>query len=629
MSNLENILQRYWGYSAFRPLQQEIISAVMGGKDVLGLLPTGGGKSLCYQIPALAQEGCCLVISPLIALMQDQVKRLKQLNIPAVAIHAGMHYQDVKRHLENAQQGAYKLLYLSPERLQSNLFNEYLPDIHISLFAVDEAHCISQWGHDFRPDYLKIATLKDIFPEVPFLAVTATATPYVQQDMISQLKLTAPVLFKQSFKKENLFYQVSRTDNKIQDAIHALQNNTTSLVYCRSRKQTEMLAKTLSQQHVAALCYHAGMDKKLRENVQATWMQDEVKTMVATTAFGMGIDKADVRTVLHYDAPEHLEAYYQETGRAGRDGQKATALLLWDRKDIQRLEESTSIKFPGETYLRNVYQSVCEYLQLAIGTEPDDYFDFDPVDFCKKFHLDVLPALAALKLLEQDGLWTLTDAVYKQATVQFTAERDVIDDLVATQAHLGRVCLNILRMYGSVFYFPVGIRTGDIARRCRMEKDQVEGSLKQLHQMQVLSYHPATDKPQLYFHHYRVDSNHLRIDLQRIATLREQHRQRTQKMLDFLLNETLCREKMILEYFDEMTTADCGHCDICLQKTNLPFSENQLRKQLTSLLQSNELTLPGILLHFKDRGNKEVIPILRLLLDEGTVIKTGNSYKSI
>ncbi|MBS1687386.1 MAG: ATP-dependent DNA helicase RecQ, partial [Bacteroidetes bacterium] len=404
MPSAQQILKKYWRYDAFRPLQEEIINNILQDRDTLALLPTGGGKSICYQIPAIARDGFGLVISPLVSLMQDQVARLKSLDIQAEYIHAGMHYNDVQRTLQNTLHGPIKLLYVSPERLQTELFNEYLPEFDLNLIAVDEAHCISQWGHDFRPDYLKIAELRKVFPGVPVLALSASATKEVQEDIAIQLQLKQAAVYKASLERPNIFYDIKYSENKNADTQQAIQANQSAIIYCRSRRQTELLAKSLNDKGAKANAYHAGMPKDQRESMQEQWMQNSIPIMVATTAFGMGIDKADVQLVLHYDAPEHLEAYYQEAGRAGRNGEQSRALALYNSKDIKRLQESTALRFPPESYLRQVYQAVVEYLQIAIGTEPNQYFDFDLADFCRKFELEAVPAANALKLLEQEGL---------------------------------------------------------------------------------------------------------------------------------------------------------------------------------------------------------------------------------
>ena len=555
--------------------------------------------------------------------------RLDKYNIPAVALHAGMHYNDVKRHLENTVQGAYKLLYLSPERLQSRLLHEYLPEIDVNLFAVDEAHCISQWGHDFRPDYLKIASLREVFPEVPFLALTATATQTTQQDIVQQLQLKKPNLFRQSFKKKHLFYEVRYSENKIRDAAALIDSMQPSIIYCRSRKQTEVVVRSFVQQNQPAVHYHAGMDKKGREEAQRLWADNRVNTMVATTAFGMGIDKADVRTVLHYDVPEHLEAYYQETGRAGRDRREAVAAMLWNEKDISRLRESTEIKFPPERYLRDIYQSVCEYLQIAIGTEPDAYFDFDIPEFCNRFKLKAAPAFAALKLLEQEGLWTLSEAVYKPAMVKFIADRHIIDQVSNTYPRPGLVCINLLRMYSSIFYYPSPVNMHDLAKRCGMRIEEVNHHLEQLANMEVLEYRKTSDKPQLYFHHFRVDSRHLLIDTSRIARLREQHRQRTERMITFILNTTVCREKLLLEYFDETTEQDCGHCDVCIKRLEITLPDKKIRASILSALNAQPLIIHEITALFSSSHTGTALRILRELIDEGTVFKNDNIFSVV
>ncbi len=609
-------------------MQREIISCVLAGRDVMALLPTGGGKSLCYQVPALAQDGCCIVISPLIALMQDQVQRLGQQHIPAAALHAGMPAAEVKNHLENLVQGAYKLFYISPERIQSDLFNEYLPDVPVNFFAVDEAHCISQWGHDFRPDYLKIASLKKTFSDLPFIALTATATHTTRQDIIKQLRLKKPALFQQSFKKPNLWYTVQPSENKLQDTLHALSPQATALIYCRSRKQTELLAKTLTGQQLPTLCYHAGMEREQRNQAQQMWMKDEVRAMAATTAFGMGIDKPDVKTVLHYDAPEHLEAYYQEAGRAGRGLEKASAVLLCNKRDIDRLRESTDIKFPGEEYLRLVYQSVCEYLQLPIGSAPGAYFDFDLLDFCQKFRLTPAPAYAALKLLEQEGLWTLSEAVYKPTTVQFIADRRVIDTLADSHPLQGNLCIQLLRMYSAIYHYPATISIGQVGKRCKMSHAEVERHLEQLQQMQIIRFQKASDKPQLYIHHLRVDSRHLLLNMRRIALLRERHRERTEKMIYFLQNTTVCREKLLLDYFGEKTETPCGHCDVCLQNAAPSLSDGEIRTRLIGLLSQKDLPLSTLLQSFSNPTDRDhAIAILRKLMDEEKILREGNLYR--
>ena len=618
----EQILKEYWGYNSFRPLQKEIISSVLENRDTFALLPTGGGKSVCYQVPALIKEGFCLVISPLIALMQDQVSRLKELNIRAECIHSGMHYNDVRHILDNAMHGGYKLLYISPERLQTNLFRDYLQEFDVRFIAVDEAHCISQWGHDFRPNYLKIATLRAVFPKTPILALTATATTDVRQDIVQQLQLREPVIFKQSFARDNIFYDIRYSENKAADTLNNVHKSC-SIIYCRSRKQTEAVGKSLAQTGIETAVYHAGMSKDNRESAQESWMKDKVPVMVATTAFGMGIDKADVRMVLHYDAPEHLEAYYQEAGRAGRDGKASFALALYNSTDIKRLHESIALQYPPEGYLRQVYQAVVEYLQVPIATEPDQYYPFDLFDFCKKFSLQANEAIHALKLLEQEGLWTLSESVYHPATIQFTADRHVLDDLGQAHPDLHYLTVGLLRMYNTIFHFPTPVRERAIAKQLKMKMDELLPMLERLDKMELLKYNKPGEGPQMFFHHYRVDSRHLVIDLNRIHILRKRHEKRTEAMIAFLENKTICRERVLLGYFGEKPQKDCGHCDVC--KTNT-VNTRDLKKELLQTIQlSGSISIQKLVEPYPVGIREEVLELVRGMMDSGTVmLENGN-----
>ncbi|HRO41499.1 MAG TPA: ATP-dependent DNA helicase RecQ [Flavipsychrobacter sp.] len=621
MDSLEKILKTHWGYASFRPLQKEIITSVLEGKDTLALLPTGGGKSVCYQLPAITQTGFTLVVSPLIALMQDQVMRLKELDISAACLHAGMHFKDVERTLQNAINGGYKLLYISPERLHSTLFKHYISDFNLNLIAIDEAHCISQWGHDFRPDYLKIGSLKNIFRDVPMLALTATATEEVREDISKQLGFRTFQIFKQSFRRNNIFYEIKYSDNKTGDTVNKLkQINESAIVYCRSRRQTEALAKHLSELGIATVCYHAGMEKSRREQAQQKWMSDEVKTIVATTAFGMGIDKPNVRMVIHYDAPEHPEAYYQEAGRAGRDNKPSTAVLLFNHSDLLRLKDSTKIQFPSEAILRQVYQSVCEYLQIPIGMEPDKYYDFDITDFCKKFKLQTLQTSYALKILAQENLWTISEAVFHPATVYFTTDRTVLDQFANTYPDLALITTNLLRLYGSLFYYPTPIRLTAIAKQTKLRSETIHQYLLQLDKMNILEYTLPKEGAQLYFHHTRTDSNHLLIDLQKINALRKKHEARTQAMISFLDESRICRERFILQYFNEESTEDCRHCDICSKNYPTVYAAKTIREKLTLQLQQPS-TVETLTSLFPGSEKEKIIQALREMMDEGKITR--------
>ena len=623
MSAPEEILKQYWGYNNFRPLQKEIITSVADGKDSLALLPTGGGKSVCYQVPALMTEGCCLVISPLIALMQDQVSRLEQLGISAASLHSGMYYKEVKQTLDNAMHGAYKLLYVSPERLQTYLFQDYSYKLDLNLIAVDEAHCISQWGHDFRPDYLKIAELRQHFSQTPVLALTATATIDIQKDIATQLKLKSPAVYKQSFARKNIFYEVRYSENKNADTQEEI-NKSCSIIYCRSRKQTEATGRYLQQQGIETAVYHAGMLKPERDKAQALWMNDKAPVMVATTAFGMGIDKPDVRTVLHYDAPEHLEAWYQEAGRAGRDGKQSFALTLYNSTDIKRLEESTALQYPPEAYLRKVYQSVAEYLQIPIGGEPHKYYSFDISDFCNKFSFQVVQVIYALKLLEREGLWTMTEAVYLPSTVQFLCSRHVLDDMGASHPKMHYIIVGLLRMYNTIFHFPTHIREFAVARQLRLKYDEIVHALEQMHNMGLIEYNKKGDGPQLFFHHERADSRHLILDLNRMHVLRMRHEARTEKMISFLSNTNICRERFVLEYFGETEVENCGHCDICKGKQHKGMPLNTIKESLFKALMKGNATFQSITENYTPADKELVVVQLRNMMDEGIVVIDEN-----
>ncbi len=619
MQPISEILARYWGYNSFRPLQEDIINSVLAGKDVLALLPTGGGKSLCYQVPALAMEGCTLVVSPLIALMQDQVQRLEQLDIPAVYLHAGMGFREVEQVLRDVQEERYKLLYVSPERLQSKLFEDYLPELGISLVAIDEAHCISQWGHDFRPNYLKIGEIREQLPAVPFLALTASATTKVQEDIQIQLKMGSPSVFRQSFLRTNLHFAVRYTENKQQDAKKALERYEDSLlVYCRSRRQTESLSRQLQQVDINAVAYHAGMDKDKRQKAQDAWMNNEVRTMVATTAFGMGIDKPDVRMVLHYEAPEHLEAWYQEAGRAGRDGKTSYAITMYNASDIRRLKESTDLQFPPLDFLKSLYQAVCEYLQIPVGVQPDRYYNFDLDELTTRFNLARLYTINGLRLLAQEGLWTLTESVFHPSRLKLIVDRRTLDGLFGLYPDLEYFCTGLLRMYGNMFHYPVVIRESAIAQRLKIPTQRVIEMIDRMVKMQLVEYQPAMDGPQLFFHHTRVPAQHLFLDTKRLLLLKHQHKLRTEAMIQFLQNTEICRNRILLGYFGEEATENCGLCDICRSRKYSKPSAKVLEQELMEILKvQSEIAieqLPSLLI--TEVNSEDLISLVRRMADE-------------
>ena len=455
MPDIHKILKQYWGFDNFRPLQEDIINAILSGKDTLALMPTGGGKSLCYQVPAMAMEGTCLVISPLIALMKDQVENLRKKNITAFAIYSGMSRKEVINTLKVVTESNCKFLYVSPERLETILFREYLPGMLIKLVAVDEAHCISQWGYDFRPSYLRIASLRDELPDVPLLALTASATPDVQNDICEKLQFEKSTIFRQSFERANLSYSVFRVDSRINKIIEIIKKVPgTSIVYCKSRKRTKEISELLQLQNIPADYYHAGLLQEERNRKQEAWINNKISVIVCTNAFGMGIDKPDVRTVIHADIPDCLENYYQEAGRAGRDGKASYAVLLYDEKELQELDEMEAIRFPSIDEIRQVYLAVANYLQVPAGTGAGQYYDFDIADFLKKFKLNSNTTIYSLKALEQEGRLTLNEQVFRPGTVQFTVTKDHLYDFEKDNPKLEPLVKTLLRAYEGIFDYP-------------------------------------------------------------------------------------------------------------------------------------------------------------------------------
>lgn len=627
MPQPEDILKRYWGYSNFRPLQKDIITSILSGKDTVALMPTGGGKSICYQVPALMLDGLTIVVTPLIALMQEQVEKLKSLDIPCAHISAGMHRSDVYRLLNNAAEGAYKLFYISPERIQTDLFNEFLPALPIDLVAVDEAHCVSQWGHDFRPDYLKINVLRQVFKQAPILAVTASATPEVQQDIITQLQLKHPQVFKQSFERTNIHYNITYSEQKTNELVDALQQHPGSaIVYCRSRKQTEVLSRQLQTNGIDALPYHAGMSNDLRLENRQLWASNKAAVMVATTAFGMGIDKPDVRLVAHYDVPEHIEAFYQESGRAGRDGKPAQSLLLYNQQDINKLENSTDIQFPPFEFIRQVYQSVAEYLHIPIGAEPYRYFDFHLTEFCQRFGLPVVTTIRALKLLEQEGLWTLTESVFNPATVQVIADREELDNIGSAYPDLHLLIITMLRLYGTLYYHPTAINIKMIAKHLQVKPSLISQMLMHLDKMELLNFNQPKDGPQLFFHHYRVDSKTLIMNTARINALKKAHEERTTAMVNFVTNSKQCKTRILLHYFGQESDANCGHCDFCISSGISNTSPEHARKDILQLLSVKQpVSAPELARLLPQYNGKELVAIARQMIDDGILTLSNNA----
>jgi ATP-dependent DNA helicase RecQ len=558
------ILRQYWGYDTFRPLQKEVIDDLLNGKDVLAILATGGGKSLCYQIPALCLPGCCLVISPLIALMKEQTAGLLKRGIPAAAIYSGMPFKEVIGVLQKGINDHLKLLYVSPERIETDLFKEYLPGLGIQLIAVDEAHCISEWGHDFRPSYRRIVQLREELPTIPLLALTATATPEVQADIQTQLRLSAPSVYKGSLLRPQLSLSVRLEATKEQRLVAILKKVPgTAIVYCRSRKSTESMADFLKEQDISSTAYHGGMASGLRHEHQREWSTGSVRTMVCTNAFGMGIDKADVRLVLHYDLPDTLENYYQEAGRAGRDGAKAYAIALYDAPSIAYLERLPAQRFPDEQTIRDVYRDLVHFLQISSGSGDMEWYPFSLDTFVARFRHRAATTVYALKALEQEELLMYADQLHLAASVTFTISKQALIHFQAENPALDPLIDALLRHYPGILHYPSRISERHLAKLTRLEEPVIVLQLQQLDRSGILSYQAQVNSSQIRLLQPRVRMEDLRIDYRRLLIRKEAYVHKIDRMIHYLTQTTECRSQYINRYFGEQDTPICGICDVC------------------------------------------------------------------
>jgi ATP-dependent DNA helicase RecQ len=597
MSEVLTILDKYWGYKAFRPLQEEIIHSILAGKDTLAILPTGGGKSLCFQVPAMASEGLCLVISPLIALMKDQVENLKKRNIPALLIHSGMQRSDVIQTLQNAKHNYFKFLYVSPERLETSLFKEYLPSIDVSLVAVDEAHCISQWGYDFRPSYLRIAELRKELPGVPFLALTASATEEVQRDICE--KLAKPVLvrskptltegwqvYRQSFERKNLAYSVFKVDSKIARLVDILKKvQGTSIIYCKSRKRTGEIASLLQMHGIEATNYHAGLKPEERSKRQLDWINNKTRVIVCTNAFGMGIDKPDVRTVVHMDTPDCLENYYQEAGRAGRDNKKAFPVLLYDTRDLEELAVLHLVRYPTLEQIRYVYHALCNYLQIPVNTGQDKSFTFHFDAFIRNFNLNSNTALYSLKALESDGWLDFNEKNFAPATVVFTTSKKGLYEFQKSYPQHEELLTSLLRTYEGIFDFPGFISELMIAKLLKKEEAEIKKELKTIASFGIIQYLPQNTEPQIIFRKQRVAAEDLSFNLMLYYKRRDIFIERANQMIAYA-QTSVCRSKTISIYFGDEKARDCEVCDNCLKKKKTSLSPGEM-ESIAALIMEN------------------------------------------
>jgi len=579
MQNIHSILKQYWGYSSFRPFQEDIIQSVLQGKDTLALMPTGGGKSLCYQVPAMAMEGLCLVISPLIALMKDQVENLVRKGITAYAIYSGMSRKEVINTLQIASDSNCKFLYVSPERLETPLFLEYITGFSACLIAVDEAHCISQWGYDFRPSYLKIAALREELPGVPIIALTASATIDVQADICEKLLFQKQNIFRQSFERINLSYSVFKVESRINKLLEILNNVTgCAIVYCKSRKRTREVSDLLKLHNISADFYHAGLKQQERNLKQEEWISNKNRVIVSTSAFGMGIDKPDVRLVIHIDSPDCLENYYQEAGRAGRDGKKAYAVLLYDEKDLKEIEKSSVIRYPSLENIRKIYQAVSNYLQVPSNSSEGIYYDFDLNDFIKKFKLNSQTVNYSLKALEQEGWLSFTEPVFLSSRVQFITNKDFIYEFEKNNRALEPLIKAMLRAYEGIIDFPSIISELFLAGILKKNLIDTKEELLQLHRFGIINYGPQKEEPQILFLRNRIRAEDLYIDMVAYNKRKEKSILRSGAMISYIKETAACRSKIIGAYFGDAKMNNCGICDICLSQKKVNISKEEFEK---------------------------------------------------
>ena len=621
MNKYQEILKQYWGYDSFRDLQEEIITSIGEGKDTLGLMPTGGGKSITFQVPALAQEGICIVITPLIALMKDQVQNLRKRGIKALAIYSGMTRQEILTALENCIFGNYKFLYISPERLDTDIFRTKLRSMKVSMITVDESHCISQWGYDFRPAYLKIAEIRELLPEVPVLALTATATPEVVTDIQARLKFREGNVFRMSFERKNLAYIVRKTDNKTKELLYILQRiSGSAIIYVRNRRRTKEITELLMNEGITADFYHAGLDNAVKDLRQKRWQSGEVRVMVATNAFGMGIDKPDVRIVLHLDLPDSPEAYFQEAGRAGRDGEKAYAVILYSKSDKTTLHKRVVDTFPDKEYILNVYEHLQYYYQMAMGDGFQCIREFNLEEFCRKFKYFPVPVDSALKILTQAGYLEYTDEQDNSSRILFTIRRDELYKLREMGKEAEALIQSILRSYTGVFTDYAYISEESLAVRTGLTRQQIYNILVTLTKRRIVDYIPRKKTPYIIYTRERLELRFLHIPASVYEERKARYEARIKAMEEYVTTENICRSRMLLRYFGEKNEHNCGQCDVCLSKRatdNLSEeSYEEVKRQILDLLSHSPLT-PAETADQIKAEKEDIGQVIRYLLDEG------------
>lgn len=628
MTDYRKILKQYWGYDNFRGIQEDIIRSIGEGRDTLGLMPTGGGKSITFQVPALAQEGLCLVITPLIALMKDQVRNLRERGIKATAIYSGMTREEIVIALENCIFGNYKFLYVSPERLDTEIFQIKLRSMHVSLITVDESHCISQWGYDFRPAYLKIAEIRQLLPGVPVIALTATATPEVVSDIQQRLQFRQENVFRMSFERKNLAYVVRHTEDKESELLHILQHvDGSGIVYTRNRKKTKEISLFLNRNHITATFYHAGLNDETKDSRQKAWLKGEFRVMVATNAFGMGIDKPDVRVVIHADVPDSPEAYFQEAGRAGRDGMKAYAVLLFCARDKITLKQRVSDTFPEKSYIRKIYEDINFYYQMAMGDGRGCTFAFNIDEFCRNFKHFPVQTDSALKILTRAGYLEYTDEQDNASRIMFTITKEELYRIREQSEDTEKLLRILLRSYTGLFTDYAYISEDNLSTRSGLSKQQIYETLLSLSRQHILHYITAKKTPYIIYTRERQETERVYLSKEVYEDRKESYVQRINAMIEYAESENRCRSRMLLRYFGEKNEHNCGQCDVCLQQHQSGLKSGEfeaISQQLQALLKENPLSLQEI----KDKmqvPENHLMKVVSYLVSE-EIIRQENGY---
>lgn len=627
VSDIHEVLEKYWGYKVFRPLQEEIVRSIIAGSDTLALMPTGGGKSITFQVPAMAMEGVCLVITPLISLMKDQVENLSKREIKAVAIHSAMTRDEIDIALNNCLYGGCKFLYVSPERLGSDVFRSRLEKMKVNLVAVDEAHCISYWGYDFRPAYLRIAELRTILPDTPVLALTATATKQVALDIMEKLQFKQSKVLSKSFERTNLAYLVRNTEDKLNYLLKIINNMPGSgIIYVRNRRKTKEIAQFLQKQGVSANYYHAGLSDVDRTTRQKEWKSDFCRVMVATNAFGMGIDKPDVRFVIHLEPPDSLESYFQEAGRAGRDEKKAFAILLCDHNDQSKFERNVDTSFPEITVIKSVYQALGNYLKVPYGGGKDLVFDFDLGGFCSAFNFSIVNAYNCLKILQREGYIDYSEEVNNPSKVYFAVGRDDLYKFQVANASFDGFIKLMLRSYTGLFTDYVVIDEQTLSRRAKVSLDTIWKYLNKLSSLKLIKYIPRKNTPLITYLEERLDDKTIYISPEEYRGRKEVYAQRVQKVVNYAFTTDRCRSQILLEYFGEQNALECGVCDVCVRKTESGLTNHeflQVKKEITGILKETPLSLKKLIEMINFNEEKAMIAV-RWLLDNDYLVSNDD-----